>query len=329
MSYNTIITTDTDLCARAIKSGEIVAFGTETVYGLGADCFDEQAVKRIFEAKGRPVDNPLIVHVCSIEQAKTVANTWTEEMEQLAQRFWPGPFTMVVEKNPDIPDVVSAGLDTVGIRMPGNFGAVEFIKKCGVPIAAPSANTSRRPSPTTAMHVYHDMQGKIPYILDCGESRKGLESTVYDVAGKVVLRPGVITPKDLETVAGKVSIGGKETKKPQAPGMKYPHYCPGYRVILVVGEKSEEKIRELYLEYSGNGQKCAILDIEGKLKNMSAYVISFDGDMERCAAALYGTLLDLEASIDVLFVRGIEKKDLGLAIMNRLEKAAADNIIYC
>ena len=177
MGFNTKIVDHIKDCARAIQEGEIVAFGTETVYGLGANCYDEKAVAKIFEAKGRPADNPLIVHVSSIEQAKELAYEWTEEMDTIGRAFFPGPFTMVVKKSDKLPDIVSGGLDTVGIRMPGNYKAVKFIEECGVPIAAPSANISGRPSPTTAKAVFNDMEGKIQYILDCGDSLKAVSYT--------------------------------------------------------------------------------------------------------------------------------------------------------
>lgn len=323
----TKIVTDIDVCARAIKGGELAAFGTETVYGLGASCFDEQAVAKIFEAKGRPSDNPLIVHVCSLEQAKTVAKEWTEEMDRLAKAFWPGPFTMVVKKAENIPDVVSAGLGTVGIRMPGNFLAVEFIRMCGVPVAAPSANTSGRPSPTKAMHVYQDMAGKIPYILDCGDSVKGLESTVYDVESKTVLRPGVITPEDIAKVAGDVGVSRGEKGTPKSPGTKYAHYHPTYRVVLVRGKNIAKKIEELCKSANQAEEKYVILDIKGILKNISGEYLSYDGDLNSAAAELYSLLISYEGKTDVMIVAGIEPKGIGLAIMNRLERAAAGNIM--
>ncbi len=329
MSLKTEITKDIHKCARAIKAGEIVAFGTETVYGLGADCFNEAAVKKIFEAKGRPSDNPLIVHICSIEQAKSVASCWNEDMDMLAKAFWPGPFTIIVPKAQNVPKIVSAGLDTVGIRMPGNYGAVEFIRTCGAPVAAPSANTSGRPSPTKAEHVFKDMKGKIPYILDNGQSEKGLESTVYDVMGKRILRPGVITKEDIEDIVGNIDVSSrKEDSAPKSPGTKYAHYCPSYEVVLIKGKDIEKKIYEICNFAIKANKKCVILDIKDGFKNMPAEIISFDGNLEQCAANLYKILLEGESNIDLLIVGAIPEEGIGAAIMNRLEKAAAGNIIY-
>lgn len=327
MSYTTEIVGDIALCAKAICQGEIVAFGTETVYGLGADCTNERAVAKIFEAKGRPSDNPLIVHVSGIDQARDVAGEWTEEMDSLAHAFFPGPFTMVVKKGKSIPEIVSAGLDTVGIRMPCNYMAVEFIRACGTPIAAPSANISGRPSPTRAEHVYRDMKGKIPYILDCGECLKGIESTVYDVARKTVLRPGIVTPEDISRIVGRVAVSLGERGTFRSPGMKYAHYHPSYKVVLVRGENIPKKIEELCKSAAKAGEKYAILDLKGDLKYISEERVSFDGDLEAAAAGLYSVLLDYEGRTDMLIIAGVEPKGIGLALMNRLEKAAAGNII--
>lgn len=229
--------------ARLINSGEIVAMPTETVYGLSADATNVEAVKKVFVAKGRPQDNPLIVHVSSMDMLDFVASEVSNSALKLVKKFWPGPLTIVLPKSDNIPSTVSAGLDTVGVRMPGHSVALEFIKACGVPIAAPSANTSGKPSPTTAEHVKIDLDGKIPLIIDGGSSIRGVESTVITVNDDTVtiLRPGFITAEDFEAEGfnAKYSSGvfnelsGGE--KPLSPGMKYKHYSPKANVIIIEG----------------------------------------------------------------------------------------------
>lgn len=325
--YDTVMTTDTDLCAAAIKRGRVVAFSTETVYGLGADCFNEEAVKAVFDAKGRPADNPLIIHVCSIEQAKTVVKSWTQDMDMLARNFWPGPLSLVAKKADAVPDIVSGGKDTVAVRMPGNFYALDFIKKCGVPIAAPSANTSTRPSPTKAIHVLKDMNGKIPYILGGGDCAKGIESTVYDMESRSVLRPGTVTAEDIERVIGNINRDLDERDAHKSPGTKYPHYSPAYKVVLVEGENIAKKTHELYNSAVQTGLKCVILDIDGQVDVNGDSRLNYNGDVNRFARELYDTLISHEGNTDVMFITGTAKQGVGLAVMNRLEKAAAGNIV--
>ena len=220
-------------CAELIKKGEIVAFPTETVYGLGANALDENAVKKIFVAKNRPSDNPFIVHVNSISDAEKVAFV-TEDAKKIFEKFSPGPITVVLKKKPIVPDCVTAGLDTVGIRMPSHKLAQEFLRECGVPIAAPSANVSKKVSPTEAQFVYDDLNGKIPAIIDGGRCDVGIESTVISLAGDrpVILRPGAITKEMLEEhITGVSNFSGKVDVAP-APGMKYVHYSPIVPCVL-------------------------------------------------------------------------------------------------
>ena len=221
-----------------IKAGGVVAFPTETVYGLGADAMNEAAVKKIFEAKGRPSDNPLIVHIAKMDKARDLCEM-TSEAERLLHAFWPGPFTAVLKKKDSVPDCVTAGLDTVAVRMPGHDYALAFLGRCGCPIAAPSANTSTGVSPTKASHVYRDLKGKIPLILDGGNARVGVESTVCDLTGQapMILRPGGITLEMLRSVdpLSAVYRGKKEykpTEAPPSPGMKYRITRPRPRFLL-------------------------------------------------------------------------------------------------
>lgn len=318
MEYKTVITEDTGICADAIKNGETVAFATDTVYGLGADYTNEQAVAKIFEAKGRPADKPVSILVSDIEMAKTVAGEWTEEMDRLARRFWPGAFTMVVPKSDTVPDIVSAGKATVGVRMPASYKALELIKSCRVGLATPSANLSGRPSPTKAEHVLKDMKGRIPYILRGGECG-GLESTVYDVTTGTVLRQGKVMVEDIAGIVGEVKVAENDTK--------YAHYNPTYRVVLVKGSNISEKIEELCKSADKEAEKYVILDIEGELKGIPGEIISFEGDINEAASKLYDLLLDLEGKVDLLVVAAVNPSGIGRVLMDRLEQAAAGNII--
>ena len=233
--------------ARLIRAGEIVAFPTETVYGLGANALDARAVAKIFEAKGRPQDNPLITHVACVEEIPPLVRAIPAAARKLMEAFWPGPMTLILPKADCIPDAVSAGLDTVGIRLPANADARRLIRAAGCPIAAPSANRSGRPSPTTALHVLEDMDGRIPLILDGGACQVGVESSVIDATGEVpvILRPGGITPEMVERVLGHVRVDEhvmsplREGDVARSPGMKYKHYAPKAELYLVEGGTAE------------------------------------------------------------------------------------------
>lgn len=258
------------LCAEQIRSGGIVAFPTETVYGLGVSAYKGESVKKVFEVKGRPSDNPLICHVADIEDAVLATDELTATAKKLFKAFSPGPLTCVVKKNSKISDEVTAGLDTVGIRIVKPEGARRFLKECGVPVAAPSANTSKRPSPTTAMDVLADMDGKIEYILDGGDCEVGIESTVVDCRGEtpIVLRAGKITSEDIKRVCGSVKIAGS-TDEVRSPGMKYRHYCPKCTMYCRF-EKTDglqDKINELAKKGEkvvliGNGETKTIENVE-------------------------------------------------------------------
>ena len=255
--------------AGILRKGGLVAFPTETVYGLGADGLNASACKKIYEAKGRPSDNPLILHIGNISQLKDIVCDIPECAVKIIDRFWPGPVTLVFRKKPIVPDSVSGGLITVAVRFPSNPVARAIINAAKTPVAAPSANTSGKPSPTRAKHVLHDMDGKIDMIIDGGSCEVGLESTIVDVTGKkpVILRPGGITKEMLEEVVGAIDIDPAVYKalsageKPKAPGMKYTHYSPDAEVFLVKGEKSNvaEKINQLVKQDMENGLKTGVM----------------------------------------------------------------------
>ena len=244
-------------CGRLIRAGELVAFPTETVYGLGANALNPEAVKKVYLAKGRPSDNPLIVHIASPDDIDKVARSVPDKARLVIEKFMPGSVTVVMPKRPEIPDCVTGGLDTVAVRMPLHPVALDFIRACGVPICAPSANTSTRPSPTLASHVYDDLGGKIAAILDGGACAVGVESTVIDFVGDTprLLRAGGMPLEPLEEVIGKIQREVK-SDKPLCPGMKYKHYAPTCDVTVVMpGEKQQQKTIDLYYKLVSERKK--------------------------------------------------------------------------
>ncbi len=318
-----------------IRDGGIVAFPTETVYGLGASAYDDNAVKNIYKAKGRPSDNPLIVHIADIKDAEGVAREIPENAKKLMERFCPGPLTLILKKRHDISDTVTAGLDTVGVRIPSHPVAREFIKAAGVPIAAPSANLSGRPSPTAAEHVIADMKGRVDAIICAGKSSVGVESTIIDVTGSVpiVLRPGGITPNDIEDVCGSVMIDRHVTEnvsleeQPKCPGMKYRHYAPDAEVIVVEGTRQATAKKISELAEMKAGKKVGVLgeDLDG----IGDMFISSGKNNKELASVLFGALRSFdENGIDTVFVQFCPDTGYGLAVKNRLYKAAGGNVIY-
>lgn len=307
-----------------IRSGGLVAFPTETVYGLGANAFDENAVASVFEAKGRPGDNPLIVHVSKVEDAEPLCYL-TEEAKRLFAIFTPGPLTIIMKKKSVIPDCVTAGLDSVGIRIPGHKLARDFIAAAGVPIAAPSANTSTKVSPTTAQAVLEDMDGKIPLILDGGQCAVGIESTVLSLAGEVpeVLRPGAVTVEDLLAYLPRVRNHKGELKVSPSPGMKYKHYAPTCDCVMA---SSEESAKKRYDEETAAGRRAVIL-------GNSAYHVGdrnfYDlgatpGDV---AKNIFKALRDCEKNNDLIIVEEFSEEKLEFSIMNRLKKSTQGVLI--
>lgn len=321
-----------------IRAGELVAFPTETVYGLGANGLDGAAVLRIFEAKGRPADNPLILHITSLEQVlPLIDGPLPEKARILADAFWPGPMTMVLPKSNLVPPAVTAGLDTVAIRMPSHPAARALIDKAGVPIAAPSANRSGRPSPTQAGHVLEDMDGRIAMVLDGGPCQVGLESTVVDMTGEVprILRPGGVTPEMIEKALGAVRVDEsalrplREGEKARSPGMKYRHYAPKGRLTIVRGE-AVDVAREIALRYdeeTARGVRCAIL--ASSAERYGARNVRALGDApEDVAANLFAALREMDkAGVQRIFAEAVDSSGLGLAVMNRMGRAAAFDII--
>lgn len=323
----------TEKAGEIIKSGGLVAIPTETVYGLGANALNGGAVKKIFIAKGRPQDNPLIVHISEMSEIPPLVAELPEKAKELAEKFWPGPLTIIMKKSDIIPDEVSAGLNTVAIRMPSHPVARAVIKAAGVPIAAPSANTSGLPSPTTAKHVIDDMSGKIDAVIDGGECKVGVESTVVTLATDVpkLLRPGGVTLEELESVLGKVEVDKAVTQPLEknavvsSPGMKYKHYSPKTKVVILKGEF------ENYCSYINNRQneKRAALCFEGEEKYLNCPCVAYGakGDGSSQAHGLFYALRELDSlGVDVAYARCPSQQGVGLAVYNRLIRAAAFEI---
>ena len=318
----------------------MVAFPTETVYGLGADALDEKASAKIYAAKGRPSDNPLIVHISDIEQLDKLVCEIPDNAKKLMDAFWPGPMTLIFKKSGLVPDGTTGGLDTVAVRMPNHKAALELIRTSGVAIAAPSANTSGRPSPTTAAHVADDLSGKIDMIIDGGAVGIGIESTIVDVTSEIpmVLRPGYITMEMLEKVVGKVGIDKAITGpvspdvKPKAPGMKYKHYAPKAELTMFKGELKNvvEHINNLTDKNVKSGIKTGIIACE-ETKDMykAGEVLSIGSrnNEDTIAHNLYGVLRKFDdMNVDVIYGETFEDNRLGQAIMNRLLKAAGYHV---
>lgn len=316
-----------------LKSGEIVAVPTETVYGLAANGLDVSAVRKIFEAKGRPQDNPLILHISSIDMLNGIAEYIPPLALKLADSFWPGPLTMIFPKKAIIPSETCGGLDTVAVRMPSNRFTLSLIEKCGFPLAAPSANTSGLPSPTAAKHVYEDMKGKIPLIIDGGECKFGVESTViaFENEEKVrILRPGGITAEMLREYADVVIDDGvlmkiDSDKKVLSPGMKYKHYSPKAEVFILSG--STEKI-EVFLSDRDSSLKIAYLGYGKEKLSENIISVPYGETSEQQAEHLFsGLRLCDELQCDEVYVRMPDKSGMGLAVYNRLLRSAGFRII--
>lgn len=324
------------LSARLLQEGQLVAFPTETVYGLGANALDAQAVLNIFAAKGRPADNPLIVHIHDRSQLAPLCDV-PPLAEKLMDAFWPGPLTLIMPRKDAVPDAVTAGLDTVAVRMPSHPVAAALLRACELPIAAPSANRSGKPSPTTAQHVLEDMDGRIPLILDGGSCDVGLESTVVDVCHGTpcILRPGGITKGMLEAVLGEVDIAGSVLRPLQAgeaarsPGMRYKHYSPDGQVTLVEGAEADvvAAMASLYRDAQANSHHACVMcftEHVAALANCHPHDIGSKDHPEEVAQRLFDTLRRLDTEgMDVIFSEVVPPEGVGLAVMNRLGRAAA------
>ena len=326
--------------AEIIRQGGLVAFPTETVYGLGADAKNPKAAAKIYAAKGRPSDNPLIVHIARFEDLFQIVETLPEQAKVLADRFWPGPLTMIFKKNQNIPYETTGGLDTVAIRMPNHPVALALIRESGCMIAAPSANASGRPSPTLAEHVKEDLEGKIPLILDGGEVGIGIESTIIDLTEEVpmILRPGYITKQMLEREIGTVKIDPgilqqDSLARPKAPGMKYRHYAPKAELIIVDGDRTDviEKINALTAEMQACGRSVGVIGTdETKIYYHGDLVLSIGSraDEDVIAKHLYRILREFDAgNVNVIYSECFHTPNIGQAIMNRLLKAAGHHVL--
>ncbi|MBT3318379.1 MAG: threonylcarbamoyl-AMP synthase [Clostridia bacterium] len=325
-----------DRAAGVITDGGLVAFPTETVYGLGANALSADAVSRIFTAKGRPQDNPIIVHVNGMTMAEQIA-VFTDKAKDLADAFWPGPLSLVMEAT-GLPSVVTAGLATVGVRMPDCDAALSLISAAGVPIAAPSANKSGAPSPTLAAHVQSDLGDKI-LVLDAGESSIGVESTVIDMTSSppTILRPGAVTQQMIEQIIGKVdhaqAFEAAEELKPASPGMKYRHYAPKAAVTVIEGNHISvaESIKYLYDKDIKAGDKPLVMASRENKKYYGPRDLVITGSIhspEQAAKVLYSLLRDAdEKGYTSIYFEALPRVGIGFAVMNRIYKAAAYNIV--
>ncbi len=314
-----------ELAASIIRNGGLVAFPTETVYGLGADAMNENAVRKIFEAKGRPADNPCIVHVDSRDRLDRVAGGVGDKAERLIQKFWPGPLTLVLERKPEVAPSVSAGLSTVAARMPGNRIALELIRAARTPVAAPSANASGRPSPTTAAHVFEDLGGRIDLILDGGTTNIGIESTVLDVTTDppMILRPGWITQEMLSEAVGPIERAASEEELRRSPGTRHRHYSPRARVVLIE-DGSPELLERVCREHLKNGGVGFAGHSSVEIDDPNFYAIRLGSNAKDYAHSIYATLRQLDKKDPrVIIVEGISEAGEGAAVMDRLRRAAS------
>ncbi|KDR94802.1 L-threonylcarbamoyladenylate synthase [Peptoclostridium litorale DSM 5388] len=327
-----------ELYAGMIKDGKTVIFPTETVYGLGANALDESAAMNIYSAKGRPSDNPLIVHICDMNGLEEIASGISDKARLIIDNFWPGPITLIFSKKSCVPYATTGGLETVAVRMPSHPVARELIRLSGVPIAAPSANISGKPSPTRQEHIICDMDGRVDGIILGGACDVGLESTVIDIRGEVpvVLRPGGITTEQLEDLVGRVDIDPAlempdENITPMSPGMKYKHYSPDAQVYVVSGEKDAlaEKINGLCIKNRDEGLKTGVICMK---EDIPAYrgceILSLGISMEDAANNLFDALIEMDKrKVDIVYAQSFEETGIGKAIMNRLLKSAGYRII--
>lgn len=314
--------------AALLKQGETVAFPTETVYGLGADATNVEAVAKIFKAKGRPQDNPLIAHVATIEQLKNLVDKLPDYVEDLIKAYSPGPLTYVLPSNGSCALNVTAGLSTIAVRIPDHPVALDILKACNLPIAAPSANISGKPSPTTANHVYEDLNGKIAAIVDGGATGVGLESTVIECRAEdvVILRPGGITKEQIEKIILVHDAKFKNTDQPASPGMKYKHYSPEMPLWLVEGNAVD--IQKVINEEQTKGKKVALLASETIYQQVNAdQRINLGENLEEVANRLYDALRKFkQTDVDLIITEVFPENGIGQAIMNRLRKAMTNYI---
>ncbi|OLO42268.1 threonylcarbamoyl-AMP synthase [Alkalihalophilus pseudofirmus] len=317
-----------------IKKGEVVAFPTETVYGLGGNALLDEAIEKIYTAKGRPSDNPLIVHIASKEQVGNLVSEIPILAEKLMDAFWPGPLTIILPSKNSVSTRVTANLQTIALRIPDHPVALALLEAADVPVAAPSANVSGKPSPTTAQHVNHDLNGKIKGIVDGGKTGVGVESTVVDCTETVpvILRPGGITKDQLEAVVGPVNVDPalfEEGNIPRSPGVKYTHYAPNAEMYLV--NDYQRRMQTFVNQYRDEGKRVGILTTYEHVSDYDADLIlpcGYREDLETVASHLYETLRCFDDhDVEIILAETFPKQGVGVAIMNRLEKAAGKKVL--
>ena len=319
--------------SKIIKNGGLVAIPTETVYGLAADGLNTNAIRKIFEAKNRPMDNPLILHISRIDEIHRLVKEIDNKDLAILSKLWPGPLTVILKKSEIIPDEVAAGLDTVAIRMPKLDITRAFIYLCDTPLAAPSANLSTKPSPTNAQDVFEDMDGRIDAIIDGGSSDIGIESTVLDLSQDIpkILRPGFYTKEYLEQYFEKVEMDIaflKEGETPKSPGQKYKHYAPNAKVVVLMG--NDEAFRKEVKKILSSEKNVGIMTFDkdkGQYDSENIIYMGSQNNLSTMAKILFKSFRKMdENSVELIVVRGVEEKGLGLSIMNRLKKAASNNV---
>ncbi len=319
-----------------LKNDDLVAIPTETVYGLGANGLSEEACKKIFETKGRPQDNPLILHLSKVDELERLVKEIPEDIEKLMKELWPGPLTLVFYKSELVPSIVTAGGNTVAIRIPNNNITRNIIEKAGIPIAAPSANLSGRPSPTTADDVYIDLNGKIPLIIDGGQSNIGIESTVLDITEKpyTILRPGFFDKEDLEVYLDEVLYDTslvKDDVVPRSPGQKYKHYAPKAKMEVIIGDgNSIKSYIDEYKENKNEEKVAYILFDENKYLLKEEDIFLSLGSKDNLIEMAYNLFKNLrqadKLNVDKIICEGTDEYGIGIGIMNRLKKSSAGNI---
>ncbi|MCT4795838.1 L-threonylcarbamoyladenylate synthase [Exiguobacterium alkaliphilum] len=322
--------TEVEIGVELLKAGEVIAMPTETVYGLAGDATNDVAIRKIFEAKGRPADNPLIVHVASVEQAGHFAQTIPPVAKRLMEAFWPGALTIILPSNGRASSLVTAGLDSIGLRMPDHDAALDLIRSSGLGLAAPSANRSGRPSPTSAKHVADDLSGRIAGIMDGGPTGIGVESTVIDCTTEpaTILRPGGVTKEAIEAVIGPVNLDANlndETAAPRSPGMKYTHYAPSAPLYLVDGGRDDLVQIVTARKEAGKRVGALVFDEEPTPADVT---LSLGRSMETAAQRLYEALRKFdETDVEEIYVNRIEPTGVALAVYNRLYKAAGGKVV--
>jgi L-threonylcarbamoyladenylate synthase len=323
------------IAAAEIKSGGIVVFPTETVYGIGADAFNGDACAKIFDIKGRPRDNPLIVHISKLDQLKEVAE-YTDEIIGIAKILWPGPVTFILKKNKKIPDEVSAGLETVAVRMPAHPIALRLIDESGTPIAAPSANISKKPSATKASHVIKELNEKVDIIIDGGDVAFGIESTIIDMTKKprMLLRPGAFTMEELEKYLGEITIPKsvnmqiEDSQAPIAPGLKYKHYSPETRLVVIKDNKTLIEAANFVSKKNKIVVLCSDEVAERIKKEIPVIKLGSESSLYEIAKNLFDSFRKIDTmKVDIAFVQSFPERGIGLAIMNRIIKASGSEPI--